>query len=131
MENNSINDFAGILKEFKNRSYPGPQIGVVISAPPDLQIRLGEKIILTMKHLIIAAHVLSGYARTVDIPDSSAGGSTSVVSDHSHNIDSLTISEGSMTFKSTLVLGDEVILLPAADEQIYFLLDKAVRSIAT
>jgi len=106
-----INELAKIFKGLQNRPYSGPSIGTVLSPPPDLKVRLGDKIILTMDHLIVPARLWPDNVQTVDLVG--------------------VISDGTLTFKNTLVSGDEVILLPSANEQKYFLIDKAVTDIAT
>lgn len=101
-----INELARIIKNIQSRPYSGPTIGVVISPPPSLKVRLGDRIILTMAHLIVPARLWPGNIQIVDLEG--------------------IIANGTLTNKNTLVLGDEVILIPSANEQKYFLIDKAV-----
>lgn len=81
-----IAELAKLFKERENKQYGGPQLGKVVTVPPDIKISLGDKIILTKKHLIIADHVVAG-----------------------------------------MLLGDIVIIIPSADGQQYYLVDKAVK----
>lgn len=138
-----ISELAKMFKERENKPYMGPQIGEVISPPPNIQVRLGGKIILTKDNLVIAAHVLNNYTRqfsiegNISFSDSDCGTTDSVndggyeANSHSHTIETLNIdttfnSNGTMAFTDTLKQGDKVILIPSTDEQIYFLIDKAV-----
>ena len=123
---------AKMFKERDNIPYMGPQIGVVISPPPEIKIGLGDKIILSKDHLIIAAHVLAGYQRDIEIPVTSdltgntANALVGTSTEHNHAYENLGIA-GQMLYMDTLKAGDEVILVPSTDAQIYFLVDKAVR----
>ncbi len=129
---NGITELANMFKERENVPYMGPQTGTVISPPPEIKVRLGDNIILDKSHLIIAAHVLADYQRTVAIHD--ASGFTGETVDalvggayqHNHAYDSLGFT-GQLQYKNTLKIGDEVILVPSTDIQTYFLVDKAVR----
>lgn len=52
-----ITELAKLLKERENRDYLGPQIGTVVNPLPNIKIRMGEKILLTSSHLIIASRL--------------------------------------------------------------------------
>ncbi|QEK13731.1 DUF2577 domain-containing protein (plasmid) [Crassaminicella thermophila] len=133
-----ISELAKMLKERDNQPYLGPQIGEVITPPPNIQIALGDKIILTKEHLVIAAHVLTDYQREInitgDIQTTEEGGSvtlqvnpaptTYTVVDGSVNGN--VVITGTIKYTDTLKKGDKVILIPSTDEQTYFLIDKAV-----
>lgn len=112
----AINELALLLKERDNTPYMGPITGIVVSPPPSIKVSVGDKIILDNSHLIIAAHVLAEYERKATIN----GVSTVASSD-------ITKLAGELQFNDTLAAGDEVILMPSADIQTYFLIDKAVR----
>lgn len=127
-----IAELAVMFKERENQPYMGPQTGVVVSPPPSLTVKLTDKIILDKDHLIIAAHVLAGYQRDIEIPlTSTVSGETSSVTvgdhgNHVHSISSIGIT-GQLKYTDTLKAGDEVILIPATDIQTYYLIDKVVR----
>lgn len=108
-------ELARLFKERDNNNPLGPVVGIVVSPPPAIQVSLGDKILLDSSDLIIASKVLEGYERKVSID----GVSTT---------DPLPISkiEGNLIYKDTLKPGDSVILVPSADEQTYFLIDRAV-----
>lgn len=128
-----ISEFAHMLKARDNRPHLGPQIGIVVSPPPGLKVRLGDKILLDASRLVVAAHVLEGYTRQAEItglrgvvtlvkpppPDDPEESETWGVNG--------TELAGAMEFTDGLKTGDEVILIPATDEQTYFLVDRAVR----
>ncbi len=118
---------AQLLKDRENVPYMGPQIGLVISPPPEAQIGLGDKIILTNEQLVFAAHLVAGYQRAMEIPlSSSLSGNTAAANSHHHSYDSMGII-GQIKLTDTIQAGDEVILIPSTDEQSYFVVDKAVR----
>jgi len=118
---------AKLFKDRDNQLYMGPQIGVVISPPPEAQISLGDKIILGKEQLVFAAHLLIGYQRDMEIPETSdLAGNTATADSHTHSYSSLGLA-GQIKLTDTLQAGDEVILVPATDEQLYFVIDKAVR----
>lgn len=128
----SIVELASMFKERDNKPYMGPQVGVVISPPPGLKVRLGDTIILDKDHLIIAAQVMPQYEREVNF--SGRGKVTlvkppppePVVTSDTWGMESTSL-EGSLKFTDTLQEGEEVILIPSTDIQTYFLIDKAVR----
>lgn len=112
----SVVELAQLFKERDNKTPIGTVVGTVVSPPPTIQVSVGDKIILDSGDLIIAARVLEGYERMVSIDDVSTTSSSAI-----------TKIEGTMTYKDTLKTGDEVILIPSADGQTYFLTDRAVR----
>lgn len=130
----ALTEMAKMFKERENDPYMGPQTGTVVTPPPGIQVRLGDKIILDKDHLIIAAHVLADYQR--DVKMSSVTGKTTLIKppppqlpvtySETFGIESTEL-EGTMKYTDTLQPGDEVILLPTTDRQVYFLIDKAVR----
>ncbi|QZY55093.1 DUF2577 domain-containing protein [Crassaminicella profunda] len=134
-----ISELAKLFKERDNQPYLGPQTGIVLSPPPNIQVVLGDKIILTKEHLIIAAHVLKDYQREIEVTGNiqtkGEGGSITLKkgsSSTTYEVDggrvgAQTTSTGTMKYTDTLKKGDVVILIPSTDEQTYFLIDKAVR----
>ncbi|SCY92970.1 DUF2577 domain-containing protein [Alkaliphilus peptidifermentans] len=113
---NGIVELAKILKARDNIINSGIQIGVVISPLPNIKIALGEKIILTKRHLVFASHILDNYQRkykvngSIQLPDVSTSYS----------------GEGTIELTDGLETGDKVILIPTKDEQVYYVIDKAV-----
>ncbi|WP_432662445.1 DUF2577 domain-containing protein [Wukongibacter baidiensis] len=139
---NGISELAKLFKERENKSYLGPQIGKIISPLPDIQVALGDKIILTKEHLMIASHILKDYEREfaiegkVQLSQENAGETnTASVGDHgSHkhtvaqlNIDTGYKSTGKIKWTDSLKIDDEVILIPTVNEQQYYVIDKVVR----
>ena len=127
----AISDLAKMFKERENILYPGPQIGKIINPPPEIRVRIGDRIVLTSEHLIISAHVLDNYERNFEMQNPLVNGLTNAAAvgdhgTHTHNIATINLS-GSLRYVDTLKNGDEVILIPASDGQRYFLIDKAVR----
>lgn len=131
-----ITELAKMFKERDNKPYLGPQIGEVIDPPPNIKVKLGDKIILTKDNLVIAAKALNDYTRQISISgdisfaDSNCG-STGISSSHSHTIETINIdtqynANGTLLYTDTLKKGDKVILIPSTNEQLYFLIDKAV-----
>jgi len=124
-----IAELAKMFKERDNVAYMGPQVGKVISPPPDLKVSLGKEILLTREHLVVAAHVLAGYERALEIPltdDVTGETQPELIGDphqHTHQMGSIGI-KGRIKFTNTLKAGDEVILIPTTDCQRYFLVDK-------
>ncbi|WP_129599804.1 DUF2577 domain-containing protein [Anaerophilus nitritogenes] len=133
-----ISELASLFKERDNRAYLGPQIGKIISPPPNIQVSLGDKIILTKEHLIIGAHVLNDYERQFEIKgeEKTSGESGSITLKSSvpttyevvnGNVEGNVSMKGTFKYIDTLKKGDQVMLIPTTDEQTYFLIDKGVR----
>lgn len=141
----AISELAMLFKERENTSYMGPQMGTVISPPPDIKVGLGDKIILDKEDLILAAHVLAGYEREIEGNHitgsvfSSRGGKmdfhlTGNPPSQNYTITNFSLlasttekSEGTLKYTDTLKAGDKVILIPSSDNQKYYLIDKAVK----
>ncbi|EON70452.1 DUF2577 domain-containing protein [Lysinibacillus sphaericus] len=117
-------------------TFEGFIVGKVISPPPAIQISIDEAIILDKSHLVIAAHVLNDYERKFEIEGefqftATDCGSTSANSSHSHSIESLNVdskslkAKGKLKWTDTLKKDELVILVPAGNQQMYILIDKA------
>ncbi|WP_312130581.1 DUF2577 domain-containing protein [Lysinibacillus capsici] len=132
-----ITTLARMLKENENPKPVSMSTGIVISPPPNAQIRLNDTVILGNNQLVFAVHVLENYEREIELEGElkftdadcgtivNAAGTGSVVS---LNVDTtFEAKKVKSTTKDTLKEGDEVILLPTADEQLYFVVGKAVR----
>lgn len=148
----SLTEFAVLLKERENPGIPSIIVGKVLTPLPDIKIRLNDVVVLKKERLVFSASLLAGFAKeaklTGDIKftDTNCGngvGQTNSVYDggyqassHSHlvtvdvtsvNIDTTYTASASVEFTDTIKEGDEVILMPTNDEQIYYVMDKAVR----
>lgn len=122
MINTSIVQLAEMFKSRDNPTQRGIQIGEVISALPDVKVKLGE-ILLTKDDLIFSAHLLAGLQRSFE--GSELTGVTELASGHTHSIASL---GGKIEFTDNLLKpGDEVIVIPSVDGQTYYVIDKGVR----
>lgn len=118
--------------------FAGFYIGVIEIAPPEIQVRLGPEVILYKENLIISAAVLKDYEREFEIFDAEIqftdnnSGQTNTVSTHSHSIESLNVDSDTLTAKGKikwtdeLKIGDKVILVPAQNDNMYILIEKAV-----
>lgn len=136
----SMVELAKIFKDTAKSvpTFEGFLVGKVLAAPPDIKVSIDEAIILDKSHLVIAAHVLKDYEREFEILEGEIQftdencGTTSVSSNHSHNIASLNVdsqtlkAKGKIKWTDTLKADDLVILVPAGNGQMYILLDKAV-----
>lgn len=115
----SITTLARMLKENENPKPVSMSTGIVISPPPNAQIRLNETVILSNSQLVFAAHILEDYEREIELEGDIRFTDSQFQSFEAKEVKSKT--------KDTLIEGDEVILLPTADEQLYFVVGKAVR----
>lgn len=128
---------ARMFKDNENPISVSMSTGIVITPPPRAQIRLNETVILYNNQLVFAAHILDDYEREIELEGElkfndancgtivNAAGTGSIVA---LNVDTtFEAKKVKSTTKDTLKEGDEVILLPTADEQLYFVLAKAVR----
>jgi len=114
-----ITTLARMLKENENPKPVSMSTGIVISPPPNAQIRLNETVILYNNQLVFAAHVLDDYEREMVLEGE--------IRFSDSPFQSYEAKEVKAKAKDTLKEGDEVILLPTADEQLYFVVGKAVR----
>lgn len=132
----------GMVKPADNQTnksgFAGFYIGVIEVAPPEIQVRLGPEVILYKENLIISAAVLKDYEREFEIFDADIQftdnncGQSNVSSAHSHVIESLNVNSDTLTAKGKikwtdeLKKGDKVILVPAQNDNMYILIEKAV-----
>lgn len=132
MTDDGITELALMLKKSEPMKPQSMTTGVVVSSPPNLQIRLNDVIVLDSTDLIVASDLLKGYQRELHFvnPDwgitSSENDGGQGASNHSHKVNLKGVSTPVQWFDD-LKPGDEVILMPTADGQTYFVLDKAVR----
>nr|DAD95053.1 MAG TPA: Protein of unknown function (DUF2577) [Siphoviridae sp. ctVqj4] len=126
-----------LAREFRSRDNPntiGPIIGTIVSPPPDLNISILEGQVFITKCYVLD-YVLNDYTRTISIPTTTAMGTgvTNAVNDggdhataHSHSVllQSIALSLVQVVFNDTLKVGDQVLLIPTGDNQVYFLVGK-------
>jgi hypothetical protein len=125
-----ITELASMFKERDNKLPSSMTTGIVITPPPEVSIRLNEVVILYKDNLVFSAHMLAGYKRELQLVFNDENcGQTNVESLHSHTVESLNVdtNDTKISTLDTIVEGDEVILMPTTDDQLYFVLDKAVR----
>lgn len=96
MSNNPYVALARLFKERENPKIMTVCTGKILSPLPDIKVQLGDSIILTSENLIISASLTQGYKDESD----------------------------TVNVRMELNYGDEVILLPTADKQVYYLIDK-------
>jgi len=144
---NGINQLAKLFKERENKPYLGPQIGKVLTSPPDIKVSLGNSIILEKDRLRIAAHLISQESVGYQTEENSivlSGDMPGADDDTNNKIGTIKFYDGTPSGKTETIMeininkgtkyeafykllpGDEVILIPSTDEQIYFLVDKVV-----
>lgn len=98
------------------------ELATVTSAPPNLRIKIDNmKVELDRDDLVVAESLLD-HERIYSVQGGLVSGS---VSDGS-NLQSLSVTEGKLTIKSPLKVGDRVIVASANNGQLYFVIDKAV-----
>lgn len=126
----AMTEFAKMFKDRNNNTPPSITTGIVITPPPEVQIRLTNNIILDKTRLVFSAHMLKDYYREIHLKFNDENcGTTNVVAGHSHIVETLNVdtTDANYTTTDTIVAGDEVIIMPTVDEQLYFVFDKAVR----
>lgn len=138
MAEDGLTELAKLFKDRDNRPPSSITTGIVISPPPQAEIRLNAETILYNRQLVWSAHMLMDYQREIELEgkilfqDSNAG-TTGSSDGHSHSIETLSVDttfqaiEVKLKTINTVQAGDEVILMPVSDNQLYFVLDKAVR----
>ncbi|KYG92348.1 hypothetical protein A0U40_05235 [[Bacillus] sp. KCTC 13219] len=124
-EKDGFTELASLFKERNQKSIPSISTGIVISSPPNPQIRLNDVVILHKENLIFAASIVAGYERKIKFSDVNCG-QTAISSNHNHIIEQINI-DTLARWTDTIVEGDEVILVPVGDSQLYYVIDKAVR----
>lgn len=132
-----------IAKNFKDAKEGGKQfegflIGKVVSEFPDIKVQTSPEVTLDKTQMIFAAHVLHDYEREFEIYDAEIQftdedcGQTAVSSAHSHgiaslNVDSSTLqAKGKIKWTDKLKIDDKLILIPAGNDNMYIVIDKAV-----
>ncbi len=116
---NIVNTIHGISKDTIPQ---GPQLGIVLAPPPEIQIKLNN-IVLTKKDIYINEHLLPWYVRHyVGETKNRAGGSgMAAYESHNHPI------HNDLMLTDTLKVGDYVSVYPLEGDQLYFVESKVVR----
>jgi len=115
----ALTDLAGLFKQNENPKLVSMSTGIVISPPPNAQIRLNDTVTLYNNQLVFAAHILEDYEREIELEGD--------IRFTDSPFQTFEAKEVRSTTKDTLKEGDEVILMPTTDENLYFVLAKAVR----
>lgn len=132
MEKDGLTELALLFRERDPKTSPSITTGIVVAPPPDPRIQLNEVIILEKENLVFAAHLVDGYERHIQLSDTDAGTTTTEsdggegASAHTHGIAELNV-DTTMKWLDTVKAGDEVILIPVEDGQLYYVIDKAVK----
>lgn len=112
----SITGLAKLFKERDNKEHMGIKVGAIQSVNP-LIVSLGSKIILNASHLYVSEHLMQ-HEREIQ-----STGNIQIGTDITRSYEST----GEMVFKPCLKTGDQVVLMPTADEQQFIILDKVVK----
>lgn len=99
--------------------FAGFYVGVIEVAPPEIQVRLGPEIILYKENLIISAAVLKDYEREFEIME---GKEITIAG----SIPNTFTAKGKIKWTDEIKIGDKVILVPAQNDNMYILIEKAV-----
>lgn len=135
MAEDGLTEFAKLFKQRDNTPSASITTGIIITPPPEVQIRLNEVVVLDKENLLFAAHMLADYEREADYSDGNIifSDSNSGTTETGGGIVSLNVDTSyeakhvKIKMIDTIKIGDEVILMPTTDGQLYFVLDKAVR----
>lgn len=125
-EKDGLTELAMMLKARDNSTPLSMTTGIVEAIPPEPLIRLNDVIVLDKTMLKFASNLVGGYERKIKFIDENCGITTSAGDpSHTHDIAILSV-DTLMQWTDTLQVGDEVILQPVMDGQLYFCIDKAV-----
>jgi len=126
-EKDGLTELALMLKKNEPKKVPSITTGIVEALPPDPVIRLDKVITLDKTQLIFASNLIAGYERKIKFTDTNCGTTTSAGDpSHTHDIAVLNV-DTLMQWTDTLKIGDEVIVVPVMDSQMYYVLEKAVK----
>lgn len=124
-EKDGLTELAMMIKKNEPKKIPSITTGIVEALPPNPVIRLSQQIAPDKAQLIFASNLISGYERKIKFTDENCG-TTTTNSNHSHGIEILNV-DTLMQWTDTLEVGDEVIVIPVMDSQMYYVIDKAVK----
>ncbi|MCF2626265.1 DUF2577 family protein [Fusobacterium perfoetens] len=135
----SIVKLAEIIKKRDNPLWLGAVTGEVVKAPPELEVKLENGIIIKNHKIMISIEKIVGYERTYSLKgnisqyDFENTTSSEPVSTHpAHPIKKLSgkgtySAEGTIQWTDTLKVGDKVLMLPTNKEEYFYLIDRVVR----
>lgn len=135
----SIVKLAEIIKQRDNPLWIGAVTGEVVKAPPQLEVKLENGIIIKNHKIMISIEKIVGYQRTYSLKgnitqyDFDNTTSSEPVSTHpAHPIKKLSgkgtyTAEGTIQWTDTLKVGDKVLMLPTNKEEYFYLIDRVVR----
>lgn len=109
---------------------PAPAVGIVISPPPNLIVKMNN-IEINKENTYIAEYLLAGYRRTarghfVSATQNAAGGSGEAqYENHKHGIDNDYTDD--VIYTDTLKSGDIVSVFTCEGSQLYIITDKLVK----
>lgn len=135
----SIVKLAEIIKKRDNPLWLGAVTGEVVKAPPELEVKLENGIIIKNHKIMISIEKIVGYKREFSlegtINDITINATTSnqpcgLGATNKHGTiqgagDYKTV--GSITWTDTLKVGDKVLMLPTNKEEYFYLIDRVVR----
>lgn len=113
-----------IAKKFKEAKDGGKQfegflIGKVVSELPDIKVETSPEITLDKSQLIFSAHILNDYEREFEIFEGEEIAITGLAP-------STFTAKGKIKWTDKLKIDDKLILVPAGNNQMYIVIDKAV-----
>ena len=135
----SIVKLAEIIKKRDNPLWLGAVTGEVVKAPPELEVKLENGIIIKNHKIMISIEKIVGYQRTYSLQgeitqyDFENTTSSEPVPNHpAHPIKKLSgkgtyTAEGTVQWTDTLKVGDKVLMLPTNKEEYFYLIDRVVR----
>jgi len=112
-------ELAKLFKDRDNKNLIGPCVGKIAGVNPLKVSILNGQITLQATQLYITSG-LQNKSYTIDINGENVSGSVSP----SGNLTSLNVTNGSATLKYGLKVNDEVLLIPADNGQVFFIVDK-------
>lgn len=137
--NENITLLAKIFKERDNPVWLGAVTGEIIKAPPQLEVKLENGVIVKKHKIMVSIEKIAGYKREFSldgtINDITINATTSnkpcgLGASNAHG----TIqgkgnykTVGTITWTDTLKVGDTVLMLPTNKEEYFYLIDRVVR----
>lgn len=137
--NENITLLAKIFKERDNPVWLGAVTGEIIKAPPQLEVKLENGVIVKKHKIMVSIEKIAGYKREFSldgtINDITINATTSnkpcgLGASNAHG----TIqgkgnykTVGTITWTDTLKVGDTVLMLPTSKEEYFYLIDRVVR----
>ena len=135
----SIVKLAEIIKKRDNPLWIGAVTGEVVKAPPELEVKLENGIIIKNHKIMISIEKIVGYQRTYSLKGNitqydfdNTTSSEPVTTHPAHPIKKLSgkgtyTAEGTIQWTDTLKVGDKVLMLPTNKEEYFYLIDRVVR----